>query len=120
MSYKHLMRRLMGRAGKASRSKRGAYSHVNTRRNKRASHKALRRSERLSQVARDLGYNVVELDHSGILYMDSAEPKEKLKPLCPCGLNWNEVCECECSYDPTFYHDYHLDVPKEISPNEDD
>lgn len=33
------MRKLAGHAGKASRSKRGASSHVNTRANKRAAHK---------------------------------------------------------------------------------
>jgi hypothetical protein len=42
MSIRSFMRKLAGRAGKASPTKRGAHSHVNTKRNKRASSKAQR------------------------------------------------------------------------------
>jgi len=47
MSIRSFMKKLAGRAGKASHSKRGANSHVNTKRNKRASGKALRASHRI-------------------------------------------------------------------------
>lgn len=45
MSLRAFIRKIAGQAGKASRSKRGASSHVNTRLNKRRSHKAVRTQE---------------------------------------------------------------------------
>lgn len=42
MSLRAFFRKIAGRAGNASRSKRGANSHVNTKRNKRAASKAVR------------------------------------------------------------------------------
>lgn len=42
---RNFFRKIAGRAGKASRGKRGANSHVNTKRNKRAASKAVRHSE---------------------------------------------------------------------------
>ena len=44
MALKTFLRKLAGKAGDASRSKRGAKSHVNTKRNKRAASKAVRSS----------------------------------------------------------------------------
>ena len=46
MSIRSFFRKIAGRAGAASRSKRGANSHVNTQANKRAASKAVRCSYR--------------------------------------------------------------------------
>ena len=46
MSIRAFIRKIAGRAGKASRSNRGANSHVNTQANKRAANKAVRQSYR--------------------------------------------------------------------------
>jgi hypothetical protein len=43
MSLRTYFKHLAGRAGKASHSKRGSNSHVNTKANKRAAHKAVRK-----------------------------------------------------------------------------
>lgn len=42
MSIRNFLKKLAGRAGKASRSKRGASSHVNTAANKQHANKAVR------------------------------------------------------------------------------
>ena len=42
MSIRSFIRKIAGRTGKASRSNRGANSHVNTQANKRAASKAVR------------------------------------------------------------------------------
>jgi len=42
MSLRAFFRKIAGRAGQATRSKRGAKSHVNTKANKRAASKAVR------------------------------------------------------------------------------
>lgn len=42
MSLRSFFRKIAGRGGNASRSSRGAKSHVNTKRNKRAASKAVR------------------------------------------------------------------------------
>jgi hypothetical protein len=50
MTIRAYLRKLAGRAGKASHSKRGAHSHVNTKRNKQASQKAVRVSRRVKCI----------------------------------------------------------------------
>jgi hypothetical protein len=50
MSLRSFIRKIAGRAGNASRSKRGANSHVNTQANKRAASKAVRQSYRADLV----------------------------------------------------------------------
>ena len=50
MSIRAFIRKIAGRAGKASRSNRGANSHVNTQANKRAASKAVRVSHRADLI----------------------------------------------------------------------
>ena len=93
MSIRSFWKKIAGRAGKASRSTRGAHSHVNTRRNKRASSKALRGYTYCPEV--DCTGQEINQEHSH---------------------RANEANMLE----QTIYRDWHLDVPDEIRFQEED
>jgi len=63
MSLRAFFRKIAGRAGQATRSKRGAKSHVNTKRNKRASNKAIRVCEYAEADAQGIYDRMFYEDH---------------------------------------------------------
>lgn len=89
MGMRSYMKKLMGRVGGASRSKRGACSHVNTKRNKRAASKAGRCSYRACLKNGDC-------DITG----------------CQAGRSYGP--DSVSLVDRMMFEDHHLDIPDEI------
>ena len=87
------LRKIAGKGGKASRSKRGASSHVNTRRNKRASNKAVRVSRKIECMG-----DIAQADELTHRYLDP--PKQSVLM-------------------DTFAEDHHLDIPDELLTDHD-
>jgi hypothetical protein len=63
MSFRSFIRKIAGRAGKATRSNKGAKSHINTKRNKRAGNKAIRVCEYAEADAQGIYDRMFYEDH---------------------------------------------------------
>lgn len=96
MSLRSYLRKIAGRVAGASRSKRGANSHVNTKKAKRQASKAYRHCYRAELIHQTLDEQADALVDRFFGYHT---PYER--------------------YERTFYEDHHLDIPDELQEKDD-